>query len=413
MGETPPGESESSTESARRCIGARAHILHVLQPETGGVPAYVAALVSGLHDAGLRVSVACARGAALAGAMRARGVEVLELELTRAPHVAKDAIAVAALSRFCRERGVTLLHGHSTKAGMLVALTGARCGVGSVYTPNGWSFEQEVPTPVRAAYAAFERALVRRCHTAVITVSYAGRSAAERWRVASPDAVRVIPTGLPPLPGVARAQARAQLGLGAEEVVAAWVGRDAAQKRPRDLIPIARRLGRQVTVVALCAGAAGTPLEADLRAAGVRLVDPGVAPAVLYAAADMMLQTSAWEAAPLALLEAMSSRLPVIAYDVGGVGEQVAPGRTGYLVAPGDAAMLCECALALARRPQARQAMGMAGARRAQQQFSYAAMVRRFIAAYLELGAGAPPAGAGASSRETSPLSPAREAVLA
>ena len=387
-------------------------MLHVVQPQTGGVPTYVTALACGLSDAGLRVSVACSRGAALAATLRARGVTVLELELTHSPHLTKDAAAVAALARFCREHGVTLLHGHSTKAGMLAGLAGTRCGIASVYTPNGWSFEQQVPTPIRAAYAAFERQLVRRCHAGVIAVSYSGRAAAERWRVAGADAVRVIPTGLPPTPAVPREQARAELGLGRHEVVAAWVGRDAAQKRPRDLLEIAQRLAGHVTVVALCAGAAGTRLETELRAAGVRLADPAIAPAVVYAAADMMLQTSAWEAAPLALLEAMGACLPVVAYDVGGVGEQVKPGRTGYLVAPGDVAMLCECALALARRPRARRVMGLAGAHRAESQFSYHDMVRRFLIAYGELaGVAAGPAPASHSPR--TPALPAHEAVLA
>jgi glycosyltransferase involved in cell wall biosynthesis len=390
------------------------HVLHVLQPRTGGVPAYVIALTRGLIAAGLRVSVACSSGAPIASTLREHGVEVLELELTRAPHPAKDAVAVAAITRFCRARGVGLVHGHSTKAGLLVAIAGTRIGIPSVYTPNGWSFEQHVPVAMRAAYAAYERQLVRRYHSAVIAVSYSGRAAAERWRVASPEQVRVIPTGLPPLPSVSRVQARLRLGLGRNEIVAVWVGRDAPQKRPRDLIPIARRLAGHVTVVALCAGAAGTELDPALREAGVRLADPSCEPVVLYAAADIMLQTSAWEAAPLALLEAMSNRLPVVAYDVGGVGEQVQSGRTGYLVAPGDVAMLCECVLALAQRPQAR-AMGEAAARRLASRFSYMAMIRQFLAAYGELAGGAQrsPAAIPPSRARQLEVAPGREVVLA
>jgi glycosyltransferase involved in cell wall biosynthesis len=387
----------------------------VLQPQTGGVPAYVAALAMGLAGAGLQVSVACAAGASIAVALREHGIETLELELTRAPHPAKDAVAVAAIARFCRERGVGLLHGHSTKAGLLVALAGARTGIPSVYTPNGWSFEQHVRPPVRAAYAAYERRLVRHYHAAVIAVSHSGRAAAQRWRVASPEAVRVIPTGLPPLSAVARAVARERLGVGPGDVVAVWVGRAAAQKRPGDLVPIARRLAGHVTVVALCAGAAGSELEGALREAGVHLADAECEPAVLYGAADMMLQTSAWEAAPLAVLEGMASGLPIVAYDVGGVGEQVASGRTGYLVAPGDVEMLCECALALAQRPQARAAMGAAGARRVQAIFSYPDMIRQFLATYGELVGDARPVPA-AIAPARAPLldvNSTREVVLA
>ncbi len=391
LGETPSVYARRGiTEETLSSVRGHGHVLHVLAGQAGEMPAYVAALARGLHSTGLRVSVACGRGAALAGVLREDGVPVLELDLARPAHSVGDAAAARAIVRFCHERAVSVLHGHGTRAGVLVALAGARCGVPSLYTPHGWAFEQPGPAAVRAARAAFERRLVRGFHTGVITMSDSGRAAAERWRVASADSVRVIPTGSPPLPHVSRAAARARLGLGPDEVVAAWVGWTGAQKRPEDLITVARRLQRRVRVVALCAGAAGSRVAHQLRAAGVRLLDSDVEPAVLYGAADMMVQTSAWEATSLAVLEAMGCGLPVIAYDVGGVGEQVLPGRTGYLVAPGDTAMLCECALALAQRPHTLASLGAAAAHRARTEFGYGAMVHRFLAVYRELGGATP-----------------------
>jgi glycosyltransferase involved in cell wall biosynthesis len=198
--------------------------------------------------------------------------------------------------------------------------------------------------------------------------------------------VQVVKTGLPPSRLPARAAARAELGLAADEIVAVWVGRPGAQKRPEDLIPIARRLTGRIRVLAVCQEAHGTLLAEQLRAAGVLLAGKESAPAAAYAAADMLVQTSAWEAAPLAVLEAMGAELPVIAYDVGGVGEQIRAGRTGYLVGPGDIEMLCECALSLADRPQLRARMGRAGRERAQQHFTYGEMLERLVSAYRALG---------------------------
>lgn len=390
--------------SPRESVRARprpVHVLELFQPETGGVPAYVARVVPGLLREGIEVTVAGPASALAAAELRALGVRFVPLELTRSPQFRRDSAAVRRLVTVCREGQVSLIHGHSTKAGMLAALVARQTGIPSLYTPHGWAFERLESGPVRVAYALFERHLVRRHHAAVLTVSRSGRSAAERWRVALPGSVQVVPTGLEPLRLPDRAAARSELGLAADEVVAVWVGRPGAQKRPEDLVPIARRLAGRIRVLAVCHEALGTPLADELRAAGVLMPEPEVMPASAYAASDLMLATSAWEAAPLAVLEAMSAGLPIVAYDVGGVGEQVRPGRTGYLVAPGDIDMLCECALSLAARPDLRARMGRTARERARREFTYADMLDQIVATYRALGArtaapgGSEPAAAG------------------
>jgi glycosyltransferase involved in cell wall biosynthesis len=370
------------------------HVLHVFQPETGGVPAYVAALSAGLLEAGVRVSVAGPSGAEAFEDLRALGAEILPLRLARPPDPVLDALAIRALARWSDRRRVTVMHGHSTKAGMLAAFAAWRAGVPSLYTPHCWSFDQQVGLPLRAAYAVLERQLVRRFHSGVICVSAAEGASAARWRVAASGRVAVVPTGVASGSGVSRASARRALGLPADEVVAVWVGRVGAQKRPEDLATLMRWLRGQVRVLALCHGVHGTSVEAQLRAAGVHLAAAGTDAGLAYAAADLMIQTSAWEAAPLAILEAMAAGLPVVAYDVGGLSEQVRSGRTGYLVAPGDLAMLSDCVVALARRPAVRRQMGEAGRRHGEERFSYEAMVRGMIDAYMtcRTGRGSVPA---------------------
>jgi glycosyltransferase involved in cell wall biosynthesis len=51
---------------------------------------------------------------------------------------------------------------------------------------------------------------------------------------------------------------------------------------------------------------------------------------------DLFLYTSQWDGLPNVLLEAMGSGLPVVASRVGGIGELVIPGQTGFLVDPYD-----------------------------------------------------------------------------
>jgi glycosyltransferase involved in cell wall biosynthesis len=58
------------------------------------------------------------------------------------------------------------------------------------------------------------------------------------------------------------------------------------------------------------------------------------------AAADLVVNPSLTEGLPNVVLEAFTTGTPVVATDVGGVNELVTPGRTGWLVPPGDARAL-------------------------------------------------------------------------
>lgn len=374
------------------------HVLHVFQPEIGGVPKYAANLAHGLRAAGWRVSVACAPDAWVRNDLDAAGFDVLPVKAAHRPHPLRDAHAVHKIARWCREQRVSLIHGHSTKASLLVALAGRLTGVPSVYTPHTWAFQMDAPLALRAAYAVGERQLARRFHAGVMAVSESERVAAFRWRVARDASVRVVRTGLPALPTVDRDEARRLLGLEQEEVVAVWVGRVAAQKRPDDLVPIARAVAGRVTVLALCAGLEGTPLAAKLRAAGVRVVPSSSSPAIVYAAGDIALHTSQWESCPLVVLEAMSAGLPVVAYWVGGVPEQVRPGKSGYLAERGNVEELSQYVLALAGDPARRAQMGEAARLRAATVFDYQAMLEKTIDTYMR--AVERPAGAAAAEPE-------------
>ncbi len=85
------------------------------------------------------------------------------------------------------------------------------------------------------------------------------------------------------------------------------------------------------------------------------------------------------------ILEAMACGLPVVATDVGGNAELVQTGRTGLLVAAGDADGLAQALLQLYDDPSRLRAMGAEGRREVERRFSMPAMVGAYQALYDHL----------------------------
>ena len=99
-------------------------------------------------------------------------------------------------------------------------------------------------------------------------------------------------------------------------------------------------------------------------------------------AADVFLFPSENEALPLALLEALSTGLPVVASDIGGVRDIVTDGREGRLVAPNDAAGWTAALGALTADPGLAAAWGAAGRATAMARFSMGHVAEAHLALF-------------------------------
>lgn len=83
--------------------------------------------------------------------------------------------------------------------------------------------------------------------------------------------------------------------------------------------------------------------------------------AEILTTADMLVLPSFAEGVPVVLMEAMASRIPVIASRVAGVQELVEDGQTGYAVPPGDVTTLAQRISNLLSHPDLVRDMGLAG----------------------------------------------------
>jgi len=84
-------------------------------------------------------------------------------------------------------------------------------------------------------------------------------------------------------------------------------------------------------------------------------------------------------------LEAMACETAVVASAVGGIPEVVEDGVTGLLVPPADPEALATAVNELVADPERARQMGVAGRRRAVEQFSWRAVAERTAELYEQL----------------------------
>ena len=89
-------------------------------------------------------------------------------------------------------------------------------------------------------------------------------------------------------------------------------------------------------------------------------------------------------------MEAMAAARPVVATAVGGSGELVRDGRTGFLVPSGRPDLMAERVVELLRAPELAVRLGRAGRRRIEAEFSSRLLGERVAALYEELSGRSP-----------------------
>jgi L-malate glycosyltransferase len=100
---------------------------------------------------------------------------------------------------------------------------------------------------------------------------------------------------------------------------------------------------------------------------------------------DIYLSTSEFEGLPIAMLEAMSCEVPVVATRAGGIGEVIQHGKQGYLTEIEEWEELEKYCLELLQNPQLQQEMAQAARERVIEKFSMKRMVSELEKIYLEV----------------------------
>ena len=278
----------------------------------------------------------------------------------------KDICAFFELVFFIKKNKITIVHTHSSKAGIIGRLAARLAGVKVIlHSVHGWSFYDAQAFLVRRITIALER-LVSYFTDVFIVVSQHDLSKGLMHKIGRSSAYALVRYGI--VPDDFRnhpTHLRRELKISDEDCVITNISCFKLQKACLDYIRVAQIVEKQVPGVKFILVGDGVMrpqieeliriknLQNTVRLMGWRRDIPDI-----LAASDVFVLTSLWEGLPIVVLEAMASSLPVVATNTGGISEVVREGKTGFLTVLGDVPALAEKIVFLVKNSQARKAMG-------------------------------------------------------
>jgi glycosyltransferase involved in cell wall biosynthesis len=333
----------------------------------GGPSRHVLILTAGLRKRGYDAHLVVGRESPSEGSFldlsREMGVDCLRLDtLGREIRWIADLRALWSLVKLMRALRPDILHTHTAKAGALGRVAARLTGVSIVlHTYHGHVLSRYFGRTRTAFYRGVERALAPLTNC-LLAVSESVRRDLLDLGIGSACRIRVMPLGLELTPlsrDLPRGALRRLLHAPAGAPIIGAVGRLVPIKDMPTFLEAARRVSEawpQARFVVVGDGEERSALENLCR----RL---GLGNAVLFSGwmndmrdvfgdLDLVVNSSLNEGTPVALIEALAARRPVVATRVGGTPDLLENGRFGRLVAPADPEALAQAIVETLRAPE-------------------------------------------------------------
>lgn len=329
----------------------------------------------------------------------AQGLPVKELpHLVRNINPITDWKGYQEVKAAIREFQPDVVHTHSAKGGMLGRRGATALNVPAViHTVHGAPFHPYQSAMARKFFIHCEQYAARQCHK-LVSVADAMTDLLVEAKVAPREKFVTVYSGMEVEPflesGSLRDATRAELGIGAEDVVIGKIARLFHLKGHEYVIEAAKE------VVAKCPqakflfvgdGILREKYESDIRAAGLQdhfilvgLVPPKEIPKYI-SAMDVLVHTSLREGLARALPQALLSGKPAVSFDIDGAREVVSTMETGFLVPPGDVSQLTSALVQLCQDRGLREKLGEEGRARCRQVFPHQVMTHILREIYQEV----------------------------
>ncbi len=360
-------------------------ILHVFRKPVGGLFRHVADLVRGQNAKGHEVGLVCdcltggpTAEAALTQLSQYCALGIERISISTLPGLGDIAASKLVAAR-AKTIGVDVLHGHGSKGGVYARLAARKLDVAGVYTPHGGSLHYDWLKPPGAVFLAAER-ILRFKSTGLIFVCEFERQLYDRKVGIGPCPSAVVYNGLWPDEFTTR-----QLELDATDLL--FVGE---MRKLKGVDILLQALSSISTTQQLTLTLVGEGQDLELfktlanrfgLAGRVRFVGRQTM-AEAKSLGRVLILPSRHESFPYVMLEAVGAQIPILASDVGGIGE-ILPATCRFPV--GNVAALAEKLLGIT--PGQMPSLGVAAAlqAKARDRFSVLQMNEGVLAFYETL----------------------------
>jgi glycosyltransferase involved in cell wall biosynthesis len=290
-----------------------------------------------------------------------------------------DAKAINDLSAIVTSEKVDLLCPQDYRADFYARIVGHRLKIPVVATAHGFTGH----TRNVQLYEAFDRLIVLRGMNRVICVSQAVVERLRRCGIPRTKLKRVYNS-------IDVMEADPPIDKPRGSITVCSVGRLSVEKGHRFLIQAWQTICKRFPSARLLLVGDG-PERARLSELAL---DLGIASSVEFAGftdtpmdyiydSDVFVLPSLTEGLPVVILEACAASKPIVASNVGGIGEVISSGRSGILVNPGRPNELVSAILSLLEHPGNGSSMGDAARKVVEDEFSFEKNVPLLEQAYL------------------------------
>ena len=244
----------------------------------------------------------------------------------------------------------------------------------------------------------FEEKMQQRSRKLIAVSDFTRRELTQYYGI-SEEKIRVIHNGVDTVkfqPAADKRKVKAELGFNPDDIAIVSVGRLYARKGLFTLIESMPAVLRKFPSAKFIISGKGQSNEMNklvnhAQRLGVKdsIIFTGYFPdkklPKLYQAADVFAFSTFYEHHPFAVLEALSTGLPVVTTNVGGIPETISDSKDGFMCQPFNPKQFSDRILYLLEHPASAKEMGFQARKTIEERFDWRIIVKKVLAVYNEV----------------------------